>query len=110
MTGVSAAETLDDPVLREVRARLKGVYGDRIKRVVLYGSRARGDHRPDSDYDIAVFLRGEVSREDRDRLSDLSYDLLMENNWDVSIYAFKLSVWRIQTFFMYNVRREGVEF
>ena len=28
--------------------------GDRIERVVLFGSRARGDNRPDSDIDILV--------------------------------------------------------
>jgi len=28
-----------------------------VERVVLYGSRARGDAGPDSDYDAAVFLR-----------------------------------------------------
>jgi predicted nucleotidyltransferase len=30
--------------------------GERIERVVLFGSRARGDAPPDSDYDVAVFL------------------------------------------------------
>jgi predicted nucleotidyltransferase len=45
-----------DPVLRKFRAALDEVYGERIERVVLYGSRARGDARPDSDYDVAVFL------------------------------------------------------
>jgi hypothetical protein len=38
-------------------SRLEAVYGDRLSRVVLYGSRVRGDgRRPDPDYDIAVFL------------------------------------------------------
>src|SRR5438874_9741392 len=39
------------------RATLTEIYGDRIERVVLFGSRARGDAREDSDYDVAVFLR-----------------------------------------------------
>jgi predicted nucleotidyltransferase len=33
------------------------VYGDRLERVALFGSRARGDHRPDSDYDVAVLIK-----------------------------------------------------
>jgi predicted nucleotidyltransferase len=33
------------------------MYGERIERVVLFGSRARGDAHEDSDYDVAVFLR-----------------------------------------------------
>jgi predicted nucleotidyltransferase len=29
---------------------------------IVYGSRARGTHRPDSDADVAVLLRGEHQR------------------------------------------------
>ena len=46
-----------DAILTRSRAALGEIYGDRLERVVLYGSRARGDHRPDSDYDIAVFIK-----------------------------------------------------
>ena len=48
--------TIDDPILARFRAALDRLYGDRIEHVVLFGSRARGDAQPDSDYDIAVFL------------------------------------------------------
>lgn len=37
-----AAAGLDDPILKRFRAALDAVYGDRIERVVLFGSRARG--------------------------------------------------------------------
>ncbi len=50
-----------DPVLARFRAAVGELYGERIERVVLYGSRARGDANPDSDYDVAVFLRGLTS-------------------------------------------------
>jgi len=46
-----------DPILSRLRAALEDIYGARLERVVLYGSRARGDERPDSDYDIAVFIK-----------------------------------------------------
>jgi predicted nucleotidyltransferase len=32
-------------------------HGDRVRRIILFGSRARGDARPDSDYDLLVVLR-----------------------------------------------------
>jgi predicted nucleotidyltransferase len=51
------ANPKDDPDLKRFRAALGEAYGDRLERVVLDGSRARGDHRPDSDYDIAVFVK-----------------------------------------------------
>jgi predicted nucleotidyltransferase len=48
---------VDDPILKRFRDTLDEIYGQRLERVVLYGSRARGDAREDSDYDVAVFLR-----------------------------------------------------
>ncbi len=47
-----------NPILQSFRAALTEMYGDRLQRVVLYGSQARGDAQPDSDYDVAVFLSG----------------------------------------------------
>ena len=46
--------TVNPLVLSKFRAALNDLYGNRIERVVLYGSRARGDARPDSDYDIDI--------------------------------------------------------
>ena len=42
-----------DPVLEKLCAALQATYGDRIELIVLFGSRARGDARPDSNYDVA---------------------------------------------------------
>src|SRR5215469_5451775 len=61
------ATVIDDPILKRFRAALDALYGDRIERVVLYGSRARGDHRDDSDYDVAVFLHNLRDRRDEVR-------------------------------------------
>ena len=46
-----------NPVLKRFRAALHELYGDRAERVVLYGSRTRGDAHEDSDYDIAISKR-----------------------------------------------------
>ena len=45
-----------DPVLTRLTAVLHATYGARLERAVLFGSRSRGDARPDPDYDVAVFL------------------------------------------------------
>ena len=47
------AKPQDNPVLTRFRATLTEIYGDRVERVVLFGSRARGDAQEDSDYDVA---------------------------------------------------------
>jgi len=51
-----------DEMIRQIRRILLGCAGDRIKRVLLYGSRARGTARKDSDYDILVVEEAPVSR------------------------------------------------
>jgi predicted nucleotidyltransferase len=68
-----------DAILTRFRAALAEIYGDRLERVVLYGSRVRGDHRPDSDYDIAVFIKdpGTLGEEIR-RLAGVETDILCD--------------------------------
>jgi hypothetical protein len=56
-----AASPASDPILQRFRAAIDESYDDRIERVILYGSWARGDARADSDYDIALFLRDPAS-------------------------------------------------
>lgn len=64
MSLVLADRRLEDAVPRRAAARLRAfrrqaerMLPDRITQVVLFGSRARGDARPGSDYDVAVFVR-----------------------------------------------------
>ena len=69
----------NDPILRRFRAALAATYGDRLERAVLFGSRARGEARPDSDYDIAVFIRAPDRWFDEVvRLAGLGTDILMD--------------------------------
>ena len=71
--------TIVNPILQMFREALDAMYGDRIERVVLYGSQARGDARPDSDYDVAVFLKAFSDRwAELDRLARRASNFLMK--------------------------------
>lgn len=48
------------PLLTDLRAALEELYGDRLVRLVLYGSQARGDAHDESDVDVLVVLEGPV--------------------------------------------------
>jgi hypothetical protein len=50
-----ATEAPNDLILGRFRVVLHEIYGDRLERIVLFGSRARSDARTDSDHAIAVF-------------------------------------------------------
>lgn len=62
----------DDPVLTEVVRRLVEVYHP--LRIYLFGSAARGDAGPDSDYDLMVVVPDEAPAELQD--CDLAYRVL----------------------------------
>ncbi len=47
-------------ILQELRAGLAEHYGERLVRLVLFGSQARGDAVPGSDIDVMVVLKGTV--------------------------------------------------
>jgi uncharacterized protein len=99
----------DDPILKRFKAVLDEVYGDKIARVVLFGSRARGEARPDSDYDVAVFLRELPDRwQELDRLADIGSEFLDDVGRLVHAMPFVASAWRDQTPLMHEIRKDGI--
>lgn len=101
---------LNDPILKRFRAALDALYGDRIERVVLYGSRARGDHREDSDYDIAVFIHDLTDRWDEVRRIVAAEDeILRDTGAMISAIPFPAGAYRNRTGFMNEVRIDGVD-
>ena len=101
---------LDDPILKRVRAALNAMYGDRIERIVLYGSRARGEARADSDYDIAVFLRDLTDYwSEANRLADLGSDILFDDFKVVHAMPWPAGSWRKRTPIMHEIRADGVD-
>lgn len=106
---------LTDPILARLKKELEAVYGARLKRVLLYGSRARGDHQPDSDYDVLVVLDNPFDLwTERKRLSALSSDILWKtvaegHPADVSFKPMTEEQVRQRTGFMHNVRLDSVE-
>ena len=104
------ARPCDDPILKRFRAALDAMYGARIERVVLFGSRARGDARADSDYDVAVFLRELTDRfAEMDRLADLGTDILDETGAFVHAMPYRAGSYDERTSLMREIRYEGID-
>src|SRR5471030_2591643 len=104
-------DAVSDPILRRLRVALDEAYGDRIERVVLFGSRARGDARPDSDYDVAVFLNDFTDRWDEvDRIAGIAADIMDETGAFVHAMPYRAETYRARTPLMHEVRGEGRDF
>lgn len=100
----------DDPVLKRFRDSVAEVYGDRVERIVLFGSRARGNARPDSDYDIAVFLHAQADLGgDVFRLADISTALLEETGELVHAMPFRAGSHAERTPIMHEIRLSGID-
>lgn len=81
-----------DAFLSSVRAR----YGDRLRGLFLFGSRARGDNRPDSDYDVAVVLNDPdaVLWREQDHLADIAYESMLAQGIHIQPVPFTVDDWR----------------
>ena len=103
-------DSLADPILARLRASLEKAYGSRIERLVLFGSRARGDARPDSDYDIAVFLKEADSFwKESERLADIGTDILYDTGAVINALPFRAGVDREDGALMRELARDGRE-
>jgi predicted nucleotidyltransferase len=103
-------ENAIDPVLNRFRAALDEAYGSRIERVVLFGSRARGDARPDSDYDVAVFLRDLDSfGKEAKQIAEIETNILYDTGAVINALPFKAGSYEERTGLMGELRREGVD-
>ena len=47
-------------MLSSLYAGLEEMLGDKLEAMYLYGSRARGDNRKDSDIDVLIVLRDDI--------------------------------------------------
>ena len=98
------------PLLARFKADLVGLYGADVARIVLFGSRARGDGHEDSDYDIAVFLDPLPDRwAEIDRLADLRSSYLYETGVFFDVKPFATSRYHDESPLMHEIRRDGIE-
>ena len=94
----------------QVKAHLSERYGEGIKRVILYGSHARGEATKDSDVDVLVLVDPSLKPSAvEERLSELLFDMLMEEGELISAIVISEEFFENHNFpFMLNVRKEGV--
>lgn len=82
-----------EKAVRRFLALIAGRYD--MAGAIVFGSRARGTHRPDSDADVAVLLSGEHQRFLTTKLAmaDVAFDVLLETGINISPLPVWLDEW-----------------
>jgi predicted nucleotidyltransferase len=113
---ISRLDLLDADTARAARLFLASVARNyAVRAAVLFGSRARGGFRPDSDADIAVLLEGphRLFLATKLELADIAYDVLLETGVHIQPLPLWEEEWEHPETFsnprlIENIRREGI--
>jgi predicted nucleotidyltransferase len=99
-----------DEILKELKAGVVRLYGNRLKNLVLYGSWARKQATQNSDIDLAIVLQGNiVVGKEIDRLIDLITEINLKYGVLLSVYPVSEKDYAsVNSPLLLNLRREGV--
>ena len=104
-----------DKAIQEFIKGVKDILGERAKKIILYGSYARGDYNDSSDIDIMILtdLSDEEIVRYRDKILDYAYDIEWDNNFDITLSPLvknidKFNYWLEALPFYRNVQKEGI--
>lgn len=91
------------------------ILGNRVKKIILYGSYARGDYNKSSDIDIMILtdLTDDEMYDYFVKVSDMAYDIEEANDFEIMLSPLvknidKFNYWLDALPFYMNVQREGV--
>lgn len=105
-------KNVNDEIQEFVKA-IQKLLGIRLKKVILYGSYARGDYNKQSDVDIMILtdLSFEEIENYRDKISDIAYDIELKTGIILSPVIKNIEKYNSKVNyipFYKNVEKEGV--
>jgi predicted nucleotidyltransferase len=100
-------------ITEKVCAAAKEVLGDRLEKVVLFGSYARGDYDEESDIDIMIIA--DIALEDKNAMREKIHDIAGDFLWDYGLLVCLIIAcsaiyhkYLEASGFYKNVRKDGV--
>lgn len=100
-------------IIMQFSRKMKKILGKNLKKVILYGSYARGDYTENSDIDIMVLTSltdAEIENIEAE-IYNVAFDFLMDYGVDISVVIkneSQFNYWLGALPFYDNVQREGV--
>ena len=113
---IFAAETIID-MPEDKKAQIVSLIRDTIRaseptaQIILYGSRARGDAREDSDWDVlAIIDKPRLTLQDRSNLQFPVWDKGLALGQEINVFPYTRRQWEQAppSLFKYNVMKEGI--
>ena len=102
---------MEEEVLKEFVKRVKEKYGDKVEKIILFGSYARGKVREESDIDMLIITKTEDFKMRRE-IAGIAFDLLLKTKKYISAKVISKSDYEqlreTQTSFIKNVTAEGI--
>jgi len=99
-----------EPILKEVKKTLKNIYGANLKKIILYGSYARGEAEDGSDIDLIILLDDmEEYIKEREKYFPAIYELDLKYDTVISIFPFKIEEYQKRKMpIILNAKKEGI--
>jgi predicted nucleotidyltransferase len=109
--GTVKVNDIRNETLKELKTSLEPFLGDRLQRMILFGSMARGDYRDDSDIDVAIVIR-RLTRELKHEILDRVAEVELKHLMPVSVLVFSEEEFnrlkRRERRIALDIEREGV--
>lgn len=97
-------------LIHEFTEKIQELYGNRLDKVILYGSYARVEETKYSDIDLAIILKGDINPfEEIDRVGDIAWDISLKYSIVISTRPIsEKKYYSKNTPFLATLREEGI--
>lgn len=100
----------DNPITTKIKQTIKLI--DANAQIILFGSRARGEAKKDSDWDILILLnKPKVTFQDEQFFRHKLFGVELETGQAISTFVYSLTDWNTKmtvTPFYQNVKEDGI--
>ncbi|AUC62345.1 toxin-antitoxin system toxin component [Cyanobacterium sp. HL-69] len=105
-----ANKTQINAILVIFKQRVINIYKENLSQLILFGSRARGDAKQDSDIDILIVLKNVNQDKNKyEKMINLVSDLCLEYNFLIScVYISESQFKSEKSPLMINIHKEGI--
>lgn len=102
----------EEKALSEFKGILNSTFGNNIKTLLLYGSKAKGTSTKESDIDVFVLI-DKGGFEIRDQIVDIAYDLFLKYDILISPRVIDISEYNLlmrwKTSFIKNLEKDSIK-